>query len=138
MMKNLTSYLKYYAFGFLIAFLFLNLTMCPETGPSTPDDEKPPVETAELKAISDNAITAFESGNPQQVLDMMYDEHKEFYEDDLVTNKERMANFANALKNRKLIAAQDLMAEYQITIDGKNFTVTFSNAGDGVWKLHRF
>ena len=49
-----------------------------------------------------------------------------------------MRTFANALKNKKLVFANEMYAEYELTIDGNVFTIAYSNSGDGVWKLHRF
>jgi len=136
-MTKYQTLIKYFLGGFLAAFLMLNLTQCPEET-TKPKDEKPLEETTELTTFSNEVITAFETSDADQVSNMMYEEHREFYIPDLQTNTDKMPAFAEALKERKLIGLNDLYAEYEITIDGTTFTIAYGQSGDGVWKIMRF
>lgn len=136
-MKNIKVFLKLFLIGFVLAFMMTTLTQCPQENPTGPIDE-PAVETESIKQFSSKIITAFESGNKQNVLDLMYDEYKEIYSKDLEDAPEKMPTFAEALKNRKVIFANELYAEYELTIDGTKFTISYSNEGNGNWKIERF
>lgn len=136
-MKGLHNYIKLYFFGIVLAAISSFLTHCPEDNPTAPIDN-PGQETEQVKKFNNDVISAFQSGNKQSVLDLMYDEYKEIYSEELETTPDKMEIFANALKNRKLIFANEMYAEYEVTIDGQIFTITYSNSGEGNWKLHRF
>ena len=137
-MKNLKIFLKLFFSGFILAFMLSLLTHCPESNPIIPVDDETAVETPAIKQFSNDVIIAFESNDKQTVLDLMYDEYKDIYGEVLNTTPDKMQTFAKALKNRKIIYANDMYAEYEITIDGKVFTIAYSNTGEGDWKLHRF
>jgi hypothetical protein len=136
-MTHLRPLYKYFLGGFLAAFLLLNLTQCPEDT-AKPKDEEPLEETAELTEFSNEVINAFANSSTDQVSDMMYEEHREFYIPDLQDNTDKMPTFAEALKERKLIGLNHLYAEYEITIDGAVYTIAYGQSGDGVWKILRF
>ncbi|MBX3043042.1 MAG: hypothetical protein KIT33_02240 [Candidatus Kapabacteria bacterium] len=137
-MENLKVSARFIIAGFLLAFLLSFLTHCPESNPSGPINEDPAVETPDIKQFSNDVIAAFESQNPDVVLNLMYDEYKEFHSEGLKATAEKMQTFAEALKNRKIIFSSELYAEYEVTIDGEVFTIAYSNYGDGNWMLHRF
>lgn len=136
-MKNFTIFLKLFFTGAILAFIMSTLTHCPEPSPTEPIIE-PAVETAPMKQYSETVIIAFQSGDKQKVVDLMYDEYKEIYGKQLenATSKS-MADFASALENRKIIKANELYAEYELTINGMAFTIAYSNDGNGNWKLER-
>lgn len=137
-MENLKVSVRFLLVGFLLAFLLSFLTHCPESNPSGPVDETPAEETPAIKQFSNDVIAAFESQTPDLVLNLMYDEYKEFYSEGLRATPEKMQTFAEALKNRKIVFSSELYAEYEVTIDGEIFTIAYSNYGDGNWMLHRF
>ncbi|MCB9250269.1 MAG: hypothetical protein H6613_17815 [Ignavibacteriales bacterium] len=49
-----------------------------------------------------------------------------------------LAAYGEALENRKLIFANDLYAEYEITLNQTTYTIAYGNGGDGKWQLLRF
>lgn len=135
---NLPKSLRMYLFGFLLALITLNFTNCPEkaTGPS---NENPTgVETPALKGFTKTAENFFLEGKRDSVLANTYSEFadvaKEYLPDDPVLLKK----FGEALTKKKLIYAGELYAEYEITIDGRKYTVAFGQSGDGIWKIVRF
>ncbi len=130
--------IKYFIGGFIAAFMLFNLTQCPEEETTKPKNDFPKEETAELRTFSENIISVFESKNVAGVSDMMYEEHREFYIPDLEEQTDKMPDFAEALKGRKLIGLNELYAEYEITIDGQTYTIAYGQSGDDVWKLLRF
>lgn len=136
-MKNLKVFLQLFLTGFFLAFMLTALTQCPQENSVGPDD-KPAVETGEVKQFSLNVISAFKSGDKQKVVDLMYDEFKDVFGKQLEESTASMADFATALENRKIIKANELYAEYELTINGTTFTIAYSNDGDGNWKLERF
>lgn len=136
-MNWIKNYFRLFIIGFLLAFIMSNLTHCPEESPTNPGEE-PAFETEQLKDLNLTTIEAFNSANKDVVLDLMYDEYKEIYGEYLDDNTDKMKAYAKALESRKIIFANDMYAEYEITIEGKVFTIAYSHSGDGNWKLHRF
>jgi hypothetical protein len=136
-MIKLNIYLRLFLIGFFLAFLLIGLTNCPQENSTGPIDD-PAVETAPMKQYNEKVITAFQSGDKQKVVDLMYDEYKDIYSSQLDSDPQKMQNFANALEKRKIIFANAFYAEYEVEIDGQIFTIAYSNTGDGNWKLQRF
>lgn len=130
---------NFFLLGFLMGFLMLNLTNCPDkvTGPN---DENPTgIETPELKTFSKHAENAFLSGNRDSVFAITFDEFANAAKNYVPTdNPDLLKKFGQALSNKKLIFANQMYAEYEITIDGKTYTIAFGQSGDGVWKIVRF
>jgi hypothetical protein len=137
-MKDLKQLFRVFIFGFILAFMMQLFTMCPTDNPTNPIVDPPAEETAQMKAFTNHVVSAFQSGDKQQVIDLMYDEYKEVYSNELTISNEKMSQFASALENRKIIFSNELLAEYEINIDGTTFTISYSNTGDGIWKLNRF
>jgi len=136
-MKTSKTILKLFFTGFFLAFCLTSLTQCPIENPTTPADEAAK-ETEATKKFSQTVISAFQSGDKQKVIDLMYDEYKDIYGKQLEASTARMTDFAAALENRKIILANELYAEYELTVNGITFTIAYSNEGDGIWKLERF
>lgn len=136
-MNWMKKYFRLFIIGFLLAFIMSNLTHCPEDSPTNPGEE-PAIETEQLKDLNKSTIEAFNSTKKENVLDLMYDEYKDIYGEYLNDNSEKMQKYAIALETRKIIFANDMYAEYEITIDGKIYTIAYSHSGVGNWKLHRF
>jgi hypothetical protein len=68
----------------------------------------------------------------------MYENHVDLFTEDLEQYLDKFPAFTEALKNRKIIASEELYAEYELTIDGETYTIAYGQSGDGVWKLMRF
>ena len=137
-MKCFIHLRKYFVGGFIAAFMLFALTQCPEENATKSDEDILPTETTELKTFSESLITAFENQDIDKISEMMYEEHREFYIDDLGDYAEKMPIFAEALKSRKLTAMNELYAEYEITIEEQTYTIAYGQSGDANWKLLRF
>ncbi|MCX7908883.1 MAG: hypothetical protein N2560_05120 [Ignavibacteria bacterium] len=127
-----------FIFGFLLAFIFFNLTNCPDkvTGPG--DDNSIGMETPELKSFAKRAENAFQSGSRDSVLAVTYEEFANVTKEYLPNDPDLLKKFGEALTKKKLLFANNFYAEYEIQIDGKTYTIAFAQSGDGVWKLVRF
>lgn len=137
-MYNLNPILKYFLGGFIAAFMLLNLTQCPEEDSSKPSDETPAEETEELKAISEELISAFEAQDIDKIRSMMYENHVDLFTEDIEQNLDKFPAFTEALRNRKIIASAQHYAEYELTIDGETYTIAYAQSGNGNWRLLRF
>ena len=138
-MKVFKQIFRAFCIGFLLAFLMQFFTMCPDSSsPTNPATEEPAVETQAMKSFTNDVKSAFQSGDKIQVMNLMYDYHKDIFTNELTFSSDKMQKFAAALESRKIIAANEFYAEYEIEISEQKFTIAYGNSGDGVWKLQRF
>jgi hypothetical protein len=82
--------------------------------------------------------TAFKSGNADQIQQKINDEYKAVYAQDLADAGAKLQILGDAMQTRKLIFSGPLYAEYELSIDGRTYTIAYANSGDGVWRLVRF
>lgn len=130
--------LNLFLLGFLVSFIMLNFTNCPDKV-AGPNDEKPTgIETTELKAFSKRAENAFLSGNRDSVFAITYEGFAKVAKEYVPNDPELLKKFGESLTNKKLIYAGSMYAEYEITLDGKTYTIAFGQSGDGIWKIVRF
>lgn len=130
---------------FIIIFwipVFFSGLLCfcsKDTPPTTPVDQPVTlVESSSLRTFSDSLATAFKSGNGDQVLQKINDEYRAVYAQDLADAGAKLQILGDALQSRRLIFSSPLYAEYQLSIDGRTYTIAYANSGDGVWRLMRF
>jgi len=76
-------------------------------------------------------------GDLQQVESMTLAETREDLRSAFQGHPDRMERFARLLATRKLIVAEGALAEFEVTEEGRVFTVTFQRIGDN-WALHSF
>ncbi|QLH53680.1 MAG: hypothetical protein CH6_1897 [Candidatus Kapaibacterium sp.] len=130
--------IRLYLFGVMLAVITLNFTNCPEKV-SGPSNENPTgVETPALKSFSKTAENFFLEGKRDSIIANTYPEFSVVAQDYLPNDPAILKKFGEALTKKKLLYAGELYAEYEITIDGKRYTVAFGQSGDGVWKIVRF
>ena len=110
------------------------ICFCSKDNPPT----TPIVETSSLRTFSDSLATAFKSGNADQILQKINDEYKAVYAQDLADAGAKLQILGDALQSRKLVFSGPLYAEYELSIDGRTYTIAYANSGDGVWRLVRF
>ena len=91
-----------------------------------------------MKALSDSLIAAFRAEDKEQVLSYVSEEYRTALSGDFTTTTASLTAFATALESRTLIAADDLFAEYSVTVDSAQFRVAYAQCGDGVWHLVGF
>ncbi len=126
-------------FGILtVSLLIICHTCTNKDAPNSPNDDQTFSETPVLKAFSDSLITAFNSEDEEQVLDLVSSEYFAACDEELDGTANTMTAVAQALEKRKLVFANALYAEYKVTIDGAEHRVAYSNCGDGRWQLIRF
>jgi hypothetical protein len=108
----------------------------PPTAPVENSGAK--TETASMKILSDSLVVAFKSASAERVLGFVNDEFKGVYREELRGSTADMAAFGEALKGRRLVDANELYAEYQVSVGGETVTLAYANTGDGHWQLVRF
>lgn len=136
-MKYLTNILL----GVLIAFSIDALTMCKKSSdnPTEPKQENNTSEIQDLEDDAEKTVNAFKSGSITEIKKVISEEAAAIYGNELENVKSKFSSFSEALKNKKLIAASDFFAQYEITVDGKTFIVAFAKKNEnGDWKLARF
>ena len=141
-MKQKIAFLKLFLVGFIIAFFIdANINCSENESPTQPEDGNQDIseyqETEAMQKLSDNLIAAYKSNNKNKVIETLSEEVKEIYSNILNSSTKSLSAYGNALESRKLIFANELYAEYEITIDGEVYTLNYGNGGDGIWKLLR-
>ncbi|RPH93443.1 MAG: hypothetical protein EHM72_16355 [Calditrichaeota bacterium] len=125
--------------GCTVFFSSLICFCSKDNPPTTPGDQPATlIETSSLRTFSDSLATAFKSGNVDQILLKINDEYKAVYAQDLVEAGAKLQILGDALQTRKLIFSGPLYAEYELSIDGRTYTIAYANSGNGVWRLVRF
>jgi hypothetical protein len=130
---------KYFFTGLSLSFIMIFIITCSsdKSSPTEPD----PVDPAnriieEIEEDSKLVTTAFESGSYDQVKTVLSSNALAKYGNDLKDKTDKYGSFADALKNKKLIALGELYAEYEIEIDGIKYSVAFSKVTEnGTWQL---
>jgi hypothetical protein len=102
-----------------------------------PSVELPAAQREALSRQRDVVAQAFEAGDAKAIVDLVYPGGRDAVNDLLTHANKPTSQFAQALTSGKLIAATDVMAEYEIVIDGKAYPVVFMNVDDQ-WFLYAF
>jgi len=68
--------------------------------------------------------------NAEQAVELLHPAVKAGYGATLRARKDELPRLGRLLATRKLIAATDEVAEYEVTEDGKTFILTFERHGD--------
>lgn len=135
--------IRYLLLGIFLAFMSESFTSCKKDSSNPVEPVSPkPIETEIINDLEDDAlkaIAAFNSGSVEEVKKIISTSANAIYGNDLESAKPKFASFAEALKNKKLIAYSEMYAEYEITVEGKSYFVAFSKQNEaGEWKLIRF
>jgi len=133
-------YLRSFILGAItIAVLHLFATCSEGDGGSGPNGDPP--SNIDITAINEGAQQvedAFATADPQKVADVMTEEAKSFYADELAGIQDRMVAFSKVIQSRTLKAYSQDYAEYSYTDNGSSYTMALARQEDGVWKLVRF
>ena len=142
-MKIRLKRLELFTFGFILAAL-LNLTSnCSEkNSPTQPEDKIDPpttdyLETQPMKNLSDSLISAFNLEDKSKVISCLSEDTRDIYGEILNNSTASLKAFGKGLENRKLVFANQLYAEYEITVDGKIYSIAYVSCGDDIWHLSR-
>ena len=98
------------------------------------------IPAAQREALArqlDVVTKAFAAGDAKAIVDGVYPGRRDAVNALLAHATKPLSTFAQALASGKLIAATDVMAEYEIVIDDKAYPVVFMNADDQ-WFLYAF
>jgi hypothetical protein len=134
--KRPASAVRFFAFTAVIAVLMYCSKKASPTAPVENSGAK--TETTAMKLLSDSLIVAFKSASAERVLGFVNAEFKDVYGEELSGSTADMTAFGEALKGRRLVDANELYAEYRISVGGETVTLAYANAGDGHWQLVRF
>jgi len=139
-LRRHSGYFMYFLFGFFFIAVIQYFGSCNKS--SNPVDNTLPPSSVDVTKINDGAKTAenaFITGDPQQVTNILTEDSKTLYKDDLgKISKEVLIAIGNAMKTRKLDTYSEQYAEFSFQKDGETFTVAFARQADDSWKLMRF
>ncbi len=100
----------------------------------------PPDLSASQQQVSphlDRLSAALKDGNMETALSLALPELRDDLKANFEGQPERMARLARLLDTRRLIAVERELAEFEVTEDGRTFSVTLQRVGDA-WLLHSF
>lgn len=97
----------------------------------------PAAQREALTQQRDGVVQAFQTDDTAAILKLVYPGNRDAVKDLLANAANPTTQFAQALASGQLIAATDVMAEYEIIMDGKAYPVVFMYE-DGQWFLYAF
>ncbi|NOY07131.1 MAG: hypothetical protein GXO82_10975 [Chlorobi bacterium] len=134
------QYFRSFILGVLtIAVLHMFATCSEGDGGAGPNDDPP--SNVDVTAINEGAQKveeAFATADPQKVAEILTEEAKAFYAEELDGIQDRMAAFSKVIQTRTLKTYSEYYAEYSYTDNGSSYTLTLALQEDGAWKLMRF
>ncbi len=135
-----SGFFKYFFIGFFFTAILHYSGSCKKS--DNPVDTTPPPTSVDVTKINDGAKkaeSAFVTGDVQQVTNILTEDSKTLYKDDLSKiSKDVLVAIGNAMKNRTLDTYSEQYAEFSFQKDGQTFTVAFARQADDSWKLMRF
>jgi hypothetical protein len=127
--------LKYFFLGISMAFLIQASGSCRKD-PITPED---PVDVGKINEGAKLAESAFISGDPIAIINILTEEARGLYDSELPqVDKNQLTRLGEALKTRTLKVYTGLYAEYEYEKGGVTYTFAMAEQEDGSWKLMRF
>jgi hypothetical protein len=87
-------------------------------------------ELQQLEASVDRIEEAFRAGDLTTVNDLTHPAVRDNFGPIFAAHQEELTRVADLLSTRRLLAAHSGMAEYEVTEDGRIFSVTFEQWGD--------
>lgn len=137
------KYLKPFLLGITIAALFhlLQVMNCDD-GTAVSLNGSSNIDGIDLKKIAAGGTAvekAFASGDYKQVEQILTEEAKTLYKDELPNlSSEDMKNFAKDFEKRTLVATGSFFAEYGFPFQETTYIVRLLRQADGSYKLARF
>lgn len=129
--------IKYFLMGFLATatvHLLMNAS-CMENS-TGPTEEK--VDVAKIQEGAKLAEDAFATADTAKLAISLSETSLQLYRPQFAQLIQAMPKFAEAFKQRQLSSYNHLFAEYEFFVEGQRYTVAFTRADDGSWKLVRF
>ncbi len=141
-MKSFRSKAIFLSSGFLLALL-LHLCMQCENSLSNygenPDDATLEIDIKGMEKGADNAEAAFLSGDPDKVVEMLSEDSKGYYGEQvraIPTNV--LIALGEALKNRVHTVKSSTYAEFEYTDQGETYSIALNLEEENNWKIIRF
>ena len=131
---------KYFIIGLSAAFVLHISGSCSKdsSNPVTPSDNTDNVDVGKIDEGAKSVETAFLTGESQKVINLLTDDAKTLYSEDLAkVNKTELIKLGESLKTRQLDVYTDMYAEYKYTKDGIEYTIAFARKDETTWKLMR-
>ncbi len=128
--------------GFLLAMLMHLLVQCESYLGDIGDD--PWIETIELdiKGMEEGAKqaeAAFLSGDPDQVIGILSEDSKSFFEEQVkIIDPSVLIALGEAMKIREHTVKSSTYAEFEFTENGSTYSLAFTLVDENSWKLIRF
>ena len=123
-------------------FIFLMITMFVVSCRKDSTTEKPVIEADKIKeqiVILEETTKKIENslstGDHAAFLGFFSQKYAGFYKDVIQKNSQKLVQFNEVFKSRKLISCNGFFAVYQVTYQGKPYEITMFLDEDGKWKL---
>ena len=123
-------------------FIFLVITMFMVSCRKDITTEKPVVETDKIKeqiVILEETTKKIENslstGDHAAFLGFFSPKYASLYKDAVQKNSQKLVQFNEVFKSRKLMSCNEFFAVYQVTYQGKPYEITMFLDDDGKWKL---
>ena len=123
-------------------FIFLMITIFIGSCRKDSTTETPVVEPNSIKeqiVILEETTKKIENslstGDHVAFLGFFSPEYGSFYKDAVQKNSQKLAQFNEIFKTRKLLSCDGYFAIYQLSYNGKLYEITMSLDDDGKWKL---
>lgn len=130
-------------FRFLIPCYVLLLMMalvnsCKKDEPgSTPkgDTDNLQEKITLLNETTKKIDAALSAGDPIAFLGYFSSKYDDLYKDAIQNNSQKLIQFADVFKTRKLLSCDGFYAVYEVQYNGKKFEISMILDDDGNWKL---
>ncbi|MFC2117604.1 hypothetical protein ACFLSY_03045 [Bacteroidota bacterium] len=139
-MKKTWTRLRLVASGFLIAMVLHICINCEKN-----DDNGNNIDsgiTLDIKGMEkggDDAELAFLSGDPVQVIELLSDDSKSYFEKQLSDiSPSVLISLGEALKNREHTVKSSTYTEFEFSDQGVTYTIALGLDEDLSWKIIRF
>lgn len=129
---------RFFSAGFLTLAVLHLLVTCTEDNSSVNPDPHPGVNVEHIHQGAQRVEDAFRTADAESVLEVLTEEAKAQYGDDLEEIRSRMPEFADAITSRQLTVYSELYAEYQYTAGNRTLSFALAAQDEGDWKLMRF
>jgi len=117
------------------AFLHLLISSSCIEQITNPDDNN--TEKAVLESVG-KASDIFLSGDTTQLKTILTNDALKFYDGDFVNIMQVMKDIGTGMKEKSIKSMTDLIAEVEITYQGKQFIILMAKQDDETWKIIRF
>jgi len=125
------------SFYFLFVMAILFVSCGKENSTEKPVDE-PNVAKDQIVVLDETTKkieSSLSTGDHAAFLGFFSQQYAGFYKDAVQKNSQKLVQFNEVFKSRKLISCNGFFAVYQVTYQGKPYEITMFLDEDGKWKL---